>query len=169
MTSNMVECFNNVLRGARPLPVTAIVEYTFFKLNEYFLMHSEETVKWTGEKMEYPPKVEEWMMLQQSKSSAQKLRLFNTYDMTYQIDEPGGTTRDVMSYGGRAFEVHLKRWWCQCERPSKYHWPCSHLLTAASSRNIHVSDGTTVRMHEFDLEATRLTWAPRFQPFLDPS
>ena len=36
MTSNLVECFNNVLKGARALPVTAIVEYTFFKLNEYF-------------------------------------------------------------------------------------------------------------------------------------
>ena len=59
MTSNMVECFNNVLRGSRPLPVTAIVEYTFFKINEYFLMHSAETVTWIGEKMEYPPKVEE--------------------------------------------------------------------------------------------------------------
>ena len=45
MTSNMVECFNNVLRGARPFPVTAILECTFFKLNEYFLMHSKETVK----------------------------------------------------------------------------------------------------------------------------
>ena len=50
MTSNLVECFNNVLKGARALPVTAIVEYTFFKLNEYFQRHSEETAKWIGEK-----------------------------------------------------------------------------------------------------------------------
>ncbi|XP_044444824.1 uncharacterized protein [Triticum aestivum] len=46
MTSNMVECFNNVLKGVRSLLVTAIVKYTFFKLNEYFLRHSEETAKW---------------------------------------------------------------------------------------------------------------------------
>ena len=59
MTSNLVECFNNVLKGARALPVTAIVEYTFFKLNEYFQRHSEETAKWIGEKKDYPEKVDE--------------------------------------------------------------------------------------------------------------
>jgi hypothetical protein len=71
MTSNLVECFNNVLKGARSLPVTAIVEYTFFKLNEYFQKHSEETAKWIGEEMDYPEKVDEWLQLQVSKSSQQ--------------------------------------------------------------------------------------------------
>ena len=33
MTSNMVEFFNNVIKGVCSLPVTAIVKYTFFKLN----------------------------------------------------------------------------------------------------------------------------------------
>ena len=89
--------------------------------------------------------------------------------MIYQIDEPGGTTRDGFQYGGAAFEVRLKTRWCQCERPSKYHWPCSHLITAAKARNIHVCDGKTMRMQEFHVEATRLTWAPRFHPFLDQS
>jgi hypothetical protein len=45
MTSNMAECFNSVLRGVRALPVTAIVQYTFDKMNEYFLHYSEETDK----------------------------------------------------------------------------------------------------------------------------
>ena len=42
-------------------------------------------------------------------------------------------------------------------------------MTAARVRNMNVSDGTTVRLHEFTLERTRLTWAPRFNPFLDAS
>jgi hypothetical protein len=29
MTNNMAECFNNVLKGVRGLPISAIVEYTF--------------------------------------------------------------------------------------------------------------------------------------------
>ncbi|KAE8821807.1 hypothetical protein D1007_00217 [Hordeum vulgare] len=36
-------------------------------------------------------------------------------------------------------------------------------------RNFSVSDGRTVHLHEFTLESTRLTWAPRFHPFLDQS
>ena len=36
MTSNMAECLNNVLKGVRALSVTAIIQYTFEKLNVYF-------------------------------------------------------------------------------------------------------------------------------------
>src|SRR3954468_16528552 len=80
--------------------------------------------------MDYPPKVDEWMRLQEKKSSMQEIILFNPTEMIYQVDEPGGTTQDGHSYGGRAYEVHLRRRWRQCERPRKYHWPCSHLLMA---------------------------------------
>ena len=36
MTTNISECFNNVLKGTRSLPITAMVKYTWFKLNTYF-------------------------------------------------------------------------------------------------------------------------------------
>ncbi|KAE8797139.1 hypothetical protein D1007_27690 [Hordeum vulgare] len=118
MSSNLVGCFNDVLKGARSLPVTAIVEYTFFKLNEYFQRHLEETIKWIGEKMDYLEKVDEWLELQASKSSQQQIITFDRTEMKYQIDELGGTTRDGHSYGGAAFEVHLKTWCFLCERPN---------------------------------------------------
>ena len=66
--------------------------------------------------MDYPEKVDEWLQLQASKSSWQQVIVFDKSEMIYQIDEPGGTTRDGFSYGGAAFEVHPKTRWCQCER-----------------------------------------------------
>ena len=36
MTTNVSECFNGVLKGARSLPIMAMVKYTFFTLNAYF-------------------------------------------------------------------------------------------------------------------------------------
>ena len=36
MTTNVSECFNGVLKGARSLPITTMVKYTWFKLNAYF-------------------------------------------------------------------------------------------------------------------------------------
>ncbi|XP_072076712.1 uncharacterized protein [Arachis hypogaea] len=36
MTTNLVECINSVLKGARNLPVTALVKATFYRLNELF-------------------------------------------------------------------------------------------------------------------------------------
>ena len=37
MTTNMSEVFNSVLKGARSLPLTALVQLTFFCLNSYFV------------------------------------------------------------------------------------------------------------------------------------
>lgn len=36
LTSNDVECFNSVLKGARNLPISAMVEFTFRRLVKYF-------------------------------------------------------------------------------------------------------------------------------------
>ena len=36
MTINVSECFNGVLKGARSLPIMAMVKYTWFKLIAYF-------------------------------------------------------------------------------------------------------------------------------------
>ena len=36
MTTNISECFNGVLKGARGLPIAAMIEFTWSKLVEYF-------------------------------------------------------------------------------------------------------------------------------------
>nr|XP_029149619.1 uncharacterized protein LOC114925471 [Arachis hypogaea] len=42
MTTNLVECINSVLKGARNLSVTALVRSTFYRLNELFTRKSTE-------------------------------------------------------------------------------------------------------------------------------
>ena len=42
MTTNMYEIFNNVLKGAWSLPVTTLVQLTFFRLNRYFVAKREQ-------------------------------------------------------------------------------------------------------------------------------
>ena len=41
-TTNMSKVFNNVLKGARSLPVTALVQLIFFRLNIYFVPRREQ-------------------------------------------------------------------------------------------------------------------------------
>ena len=36
MTTNMSEVFNGVLKGARNLPITTLVQLTFYRVNNYF-------------------------------------------------------------------------------------------------------------------------------------
>ncbi|RYR70937.1 hypothetical protein Ahy_A02g005241 isoform B [Arachis hypogaea] len=42
MTTNLVECINYVLKGARNLPVTVLVRSTFYRLNGLFTRNSTE-------------------------------------------------------------------------------------------------------------------------------
>ena len=43
------------------------------------------------------------------------------------------------------------------------------MMSAARIRNVDISDGVVVRLHEFNLQTHKLTWASRFHPFLDAS
>ncbi|RYR73296.1 hypothetical protein Ahy_A02g007649 isoform K [Arachis hypogaea] len=43
MTTNFVECINSVLKGARNLPVLALVRATYYRLNELFTQKSAES------------------------------------------------------------------------------------------------------------------------------
>ena len=42
MTTNISECFNGVLKGARGLPIAALVEFTWNKLVQYFYDRRKE-------------------------------------------------------------------------------------------------------------------------------
>ena len=42
MTTNMSEVFSNVLKGVQSLPITALVQLTFFRLNSYFVVRREQ-------------------------------------------------------------------------------------------------------------------------------
>ena len=42
MTTNISEVFNSVLKGARSIPFTALVQLTFFHLNSYFVARRDQ-------------------------------------------------------------------------------------------------------------------------------
>ena len=44
MTTNVSKCFNGVLKGARSLPITTMVKYTWFKPNAYFNGHHNKSI-----------------------------------------------------------------------------------------------------------------------------
>ena len=44
MTTNMSDVFNSVLKGAQSLPVIALVQLTFFRLNSYFVARRKKVI-----------------------------------------------------------------------------------------------------------------------------
>ena len=57
MTTNMSEVFNSALKGARSLPVTALVQLTFFRLNRYFVARREQGYNILASDDKYTPSV----------------------------------------------------------------------------------------------------------------
>ena len=58
MTTNMSEVFNNVLKGARSLPFTALVQLTFFCLNSYFVARREQSANRLASDKQFTPYVD---------------------------------------------------------------------------------------------------------------
>lgn len=83
MTSNMAECFNNALKGVRAFPVTAIIQYTFEKLNVYFQNYTDETEKEIARNCEFPTKVEQFMEFQARKADSQTATCYDNVDWVY--------------------------------------------------------------------------------------
>mgnify|MGYP005849658075 CR=1 FL=1 len=149
MTNNMDECLNMVLKGVHGFPVTAIVEYTFQKLNFYFQKYSEETSnlmsgKNKARKMyKYPPKVDDWMEYQARKADSHKIQSFDNIELIYQVDERGGMSRDGVPYGGGSFKVYLKMGACSCERPTLCQNDLSYCVQQQNELSKHVNDAVT--------------------------
>ena len=45
MTTNLSQCFNGVPEGALSLTITAMVKFTFYKVNLYFDDHKNKTLE----------------------------------------------------------------------------------------------------------------------------
>ena len=58
MTTNMYEDFNSDIKGPRSLPVTALVQLTFFKLNSYFVTRREQGCNRLTSDQQYTPYID---------------------------------------------------------------------------------------------------------------
>ncbi|XP_077249148.1 uncharacterized protein LOC143888589 [Tasmannia lanceolata] len=58
LTTNAAECFNAVLKGARELPIAALVEHTRWKVCDFFQFRQKTCGKWTTR---LTPKAESWL------------------------------------------------------------------------------------------------------------
>ena len=58
MTTNISKVFNSVLKGARSLPLTALVQLTFFRLNSYFVTRTELSANILASDEQFTPYVD---------------------------------------------------------------------------------------------------------------
>ena len=77
MTTNMSEVFNSVLKGARSLPITTLVQLTFFRLNSYFVARKEQGTNRLSSDEQYTSYVDTQIKSRVVKAESIEIVLYN--------------------------------------------------------------------------------------------
>ena len=77
MTINMSKVFNSVLKGARSLPITTLVQLTFFWLNSYFIVRMEQSANQLASNEEYTSYVDTKIKANVVKAGSHEIVLYD--------------------------------------------------------------------------------------------
>ena len=77
MTTNMSKVFNSVLKGARSLPITTLVQLTFFWLNSYFIVRMEQSTNQLASNEEYTSYVDAKIKANVVKAGSHEIVLYD--------------------------------------------------------------------------------------------
>ena len=77
MTTNMLEVFNSVLKGARSLPLTALVQLTFSRLNSYFVARREQGADRLASDEQFTPYVDAQIQGRVVKAGSMEIVLYD--------------------------------------------------------------------------------------------
>ena len=157
MTTNISECFNGVLKGARGLPIVAMVEFTWSKLVEYFHdQHKEITYELLKGKKWSTYAFSTWEE-NRRKSEKHYLEAFSNQHMIYQVV----TSLNMYSTGrgNHSYEVRLLERTCSCGKWHNIKTPCSHAIRVCDVLKI---DSTTYIHPCYNLDYALNTYSHAF-------
>ena len=117
-TTNTSKVFNSVLKGARSLLVTALVQLTFFRLNSYFVVKMEQGANRLASNEEYTPYVDAKIQTNVVKVGSHEIVLYNHIQGRFHVKTSWGTKSS--SIGGRTYRVNLQEYACTCGKTLIY-------------------------------------------------
>ncbi|KAH7854428.1 hypothetical protein Vadar_013718 [Vaccinium darrowii] len=133
-TTNVVECFNGVLKDARHLPITAMVMTTFFKSVEYF----NDKVRKSLARMDAGHVYSEFASTKydtwRQKSRRHTVVEFNKVEGIYTVQTPVNPTSPYK--GNHLHVVKLNEGTCTCNKLQQWKIPCSHVIAICTYHNL---------------------------------
>ncbi|XP_061341398.1 uncharacterized protein LOC133287745 [Gastrolobium bilobum] len=123
MTTNLAESINRVLKGARNMPITSLVKFTYSRLVQYCVERGQSACRQLESGHTYCKNVIESLTHNESVVTMHTVR-------TYNVDE---TVFEVDTGFERTYVVNLTARTCQCGQFKAFKYPCSHAVAAALS------------------------------------
>jgi hypothetical protein len=166
MKSNMMDIFNNLLRGVRSLSVIAIASFTFYKCNEWFVKHLVDAQMVQRHHFDYVAALNIYLDTKRYEAHAQGMHAtcFVIQALKDKVLEGEGMTSIGEHRGANQFTVNLSENMCTYSVPQLIHVPCPHTIVVCNllSQNFYVSPFMATYK---TLEALVHTWSPHFLHF----
>ncbi|KAL6560408.1 hypothetical protein OROGR_003967 [Orobanche gracilis] len=162
MTTNLSEVFNSVLKGARCLPITSLVQLTFYRVNSYFTIRRQLGAERIASGNNFTPFVDAKIISNGVKASRHEVILFNRSAGTFSIRTGRSVTNNRK--GNNVQIVKLKENFCSCQKWQIMGFPCSHVMAACQSCCL---DYTTLVQKWYSITTYEMSWKPQFHPIPD--
>ena len=163
-TANMSEAFNGVLKGVRCLPIKALVEITFFRVNSYFVTRRG----WSGRRLEegheLSEKAEKTIAENMTKAAYHVVQPYDYERGLFQVET--GCGNRAAGKGGHWHTINLARKTCTCEKLKIYKLPCSHILAVCRYRSLSYNDFVD---NSFRTTEWKSSYQKTFKPIPDPA
>ncbi|XP_027338388.1 uncharacterized protein LOC113852360 [Abrus precatorius] len=127
MTTNLSEAVNKVFKGARNIPITALVKVTYGCLVEYFVKRGEEAIFDLHNGNMFCRTVMLQIQKNQQEASSHQVRRYDVHRKTFEVEE---AFNPITQSSGHKWTVILDRRYCECGRFQSYRYPCSHVIAA---------------------------------------
>ncbi|XP_015939634.1 uncharacterized protein LOC107465153 [Arachis duranensis] len=135
MTTNLVECINGVLKGARNLPITSLVKATFYRLNELFTRKKAEAEARTNAGHVFSEYAINKLQSNQQAAGNIQVNLFNRQNEVFEVREmPSGLEMEEIKkvYRARFKPLGNPATWPVYQGPR--HIPNPHLKRVSKGR-----------------------------------
>ncbi|XP_027071759.1 uncharacterized protein [Coffea arabica] len=154
LTTNISENYNNVMRGARHLPIRACIDMTFHWTVALFKTRREDASHYRNP---FPPKIWRRFKNAERKAGAHRVIEFDGPSGVYKVI----TGRRVDGKGGNTQTIRFFDKTCSCGKWQNYRLPCSHVL--AVCRNRGDNPGLLV-----DQQFTKTSWSVQYSGKFNP-
>ncbi|KAK4386306.1 hypothetical protein Sango_2501200 [Sesamum angolense] len=156
MTTNMSECINGVLKGARRLPVSALVEITLERIVHYFRVRAIKGQKMLQNNQLWTDFACKMFISWQQKAVEHTVTKYSHAQQSASVQ-----TRRQNRHGMNTHVVKIANRECSCGKWNQFGIPCSHAQKVCGAYNI--SAASMVKNH-YDLMAYNNTYSKHFEP-----
>ncbi|KAK4384994.1 hypothetical protein Sango_2623400 [Sesamum angolense] len=156
LTTNMSECINGVLKGARRLPVSALVEITLERTVHYFYVRAIKGQKMLQNNQLWTNFACKMFISWQQKAVEHTITKYSHAQQSASV-----VTRRQGRHGMNTHVVKIANRECPCGKWNQFGIPCSHAQKVCGAYNI--SAASMVKNY-YDVMAYNNTYSKHFEP-----